>query len=60
MTSEDLTASLDALTRKLSKMPKWSGNLLDPVKSAKLVAASWGGKARYDKPEAPQPGMKSA
>ena len=42
MTTEDLTASIDALTRKLSDMPEWSGNLLDPVKSAELVAARWG------------------
>ena len=58
VTSEDLTASIDALTRKLSDMPEWSGNLLDPAKSAELV----GGKASYDKPEAPltEAGMKSA
>ena len=62
MTTEDLTASIDELTRKLSDMPEWSGNLLDPVRSAKLVAARWGGKASYDKPEAPltEAGMKSA
>ena len=62
VTSEDLTASIDALTRKLSDMPEWSGNLLDPAKSAELVAARWGGKASYDKPEAPltEAGMKSA
>ena len=62
MTSEDLTASIDALTRKLSDMPEWSGNLLDPAKSAELVAARWGGKASYDKPEAPltEAGTKSA
>ena len=62
MTNEDLTASIDALTRKLSNMPEWSGNLLDPAKSAELVAARWGGKASYDKPEAPlsEAGMKSA
>ena len=42
VTSEDLTASIDALTRKLSDMPEWSGNLLDPAKSAELVAARWG------------------
>ena len=62
VTSEDLTGSIDALTRKLSDMPEWSGNLLDPAKSAELVAARWGGKASYDKPEAPltEAGMKSA
>ena len=62
VTTEDLTASIDALTRKLSNMPEWSGNLLDPAKSAELVAARWGGKASYDKPEAPltEAGMKSA
>ena len=62
MTTEGLTASIDALTRKLSNMPEWSGNLLDPAKSAELVAARWGGKASYDKPEAPltEAGMKSA
>ena len=62
VTTEDLTASIDALTRKLSDMPEWSGNLLDAAKSAELVAARWGGKASYDKPEAPltEAGMKSA
>ena len=62
VTPEDLTASIDALTRKLSDMPEWLGNLLDPAKSAELVAARWGGKASYDKPEAPltEAGMKSA
>ena len=34
MTSEHSTASIDALTKKLSDMPEWSGNLLDPAKSA--------------------------
>ena len=59
VTTEDLAASIDALTRKLSNMPEWSGNLVD---SAKSVAARWGGKASYDKPEAPltEAGMKSA
>ena len=51
-----------ALTQKLSNMPEWSGNLLDPVRSAELVAARWGGKASYDKPEAPltEAGMRGA
>ena len=62
MTSEDLAASIDALTKRLSDVPGWSGNLLDPAKSAELVAARWGGKASYDKPEAPltEAGMESA
>ena len=62
VTDEDLAASVDALTRRLSNMPEWSGNLIDPAKSAELVAARWGGKASYDKPEAPltEAGMKSA
>ena len=62
MTNEDLTASIDALTKRLSDMPGWSGNLLDAATSAELVAARWGGKASYDKPEAPltEAGMKSA
>ena len=62
VTTEDLAASIDALTRKLSNMPEWSGNLLDPANSAELVAARWGGKVSYDKPEAPltEAGMKSA
>ena len=51
VTSEDLAASIDALTRRLSDMPEWSGNLLDPAKSVELVAARWGGKASYDKPD---------
>ena len=61
VTTEDLTASIDVLTRKLSKMPEWLGNLLDPARSAELVAARCG-KASYDKPEAPltEAGMKSA
>ena len=43
-------------------MPKWSGKEQDPVRSAKLVAARWGGKASYNKLEAPlaEAGMKSA
>ena len=53
VTTEDLTGSIDALTRKLSNMPEWSGNLPDPGRSGELVAARWGGKASYDKPEAP-------
>ena len=62
VTDEDLAASVDALTRRLSNMPEWSGNMIDPVKSAELIAARWGGKASYDKPEAPltEAGMKSA
>ena len=54
VTPEDLTASIDALTRRLCNMPAWSGNLLDPVKSAELVAARW--------PEAllAEAGMRSA
>ena len=62
VTDEDLAASIDALTRRLSDMPEWSGNLIDPAKSAELVAARWGGKASYDKLEAPltEAGMKSA
>ena len=62
VTDEDLAASVDALTRRLSDMPEWSGNLIDPARSAELVAARWGGKASYDKPEAPltEAGMKSA
>ena len=53
VSTEDLTASIDALARKLSNMPEWAGNLVDCPKSAELVAARWGGKASYDKPEAP-------
>ena len=62
VTDEDLAASVDALTRRLSNIPEWSGNLIDPARSAELVAARWGGKASYDKPEAPltEAGMKSA
>ena len=30
VTDEDLAASVDALTRRLSDMPEWSGNLIDP------------------------------
>ena len=44
MTTEDLTASIDALTRKLSNMPEWSGNLLDkpeaPLTEAGMKSAS--------------------
>ena len=62
VTDEDLAASIDALTRRLSDMPEWSGDLIDPAKSAELVAARWGGKASYDKVAAPltEAGMKSA
>ena len=44
VTTEDLTASIDELTRKLSNMPEWSSNLLDSARSAELVAARWGGE----------------
>ena len=61
-TPEYLDKTIDDLTRKLSNMPEWSGNLLDPRRSAELVAARWGGRARYDKPEPPvtEAGMRSA
>ena len=45
VTDEDLAASIDALTRRLSDMPEWSGNLIDPAKSAELVATEAGMKS---------------
>ena len=61
-TPENLEKTIADLTRKLSNMPEWSGNLLDPRRSAELVAARWGGRAQYDKPEPPvtEAGMRSA